>query len=195
MAGFSLVRTLLAFIFISTFSTAAWANSVSIGWNANSESDLTGYNVYRSSSSGSGYARINSSLIQTTSYQDYNVTAGQTCYYVVTAMNTRGQESRYSNEVKAVVGCGYTISPTSRQHASTSGTGSISVTTSSGCPWNAKSSASWISITSGSSGQGSGTVTYSVSANTSSSTRMGSITVQDQSFTVSQSGISTTSEC
>jgi hypothetical protein len=188
MAWYSLVRACAAFLLILLFPAAVWADSVSIGWNDNSETDLAGYNIYRSSTPGSGYSRLNSSLIKTTSYQDYSVTAGMTCYYVVTAINSTGLESGYSNEVEAVVGCGYTISPTSREHSSEASTGSISVTASTGCAWAAKSSASWITVTSGSSGTGSGTVNYSLTSNSSSSVRMGSITVQDKSFTISQSG-------
>ncbi|RLI01226.1 hypothetical protein DRO38_05415, partial [Candidatus Bathyarchaeota archaeon] len=47
----------------------------------------------------------------------------------------------------------------------------------------------WIHITSGSSGTGSGTVNYSVDENTGSA-RTGTITIADQTFTVTQSGIS-----
>jgi hypothetical protein len=189
-----LVRSFLVYFLITLVPAVAWANSVTIGWNANSETDFAGYNVYGSTTSGSGYTRLNSSLIKTTSYQDFSVTTGMTVYYVVTAVNTSNQESRYSNEVVAVVGCGYTISPTSREHSSDAGSGSISVSTSSACSWTAKSSASWITITSGGSGGGSGTVYYSLTANTSSSTRMGSITIQDKSFTISQSGTSSSSD-
>jgi hypothetical protein len=47
---------------------------------------------------------------------------------------------------------------------------------------------SWITITSGSSGTGSGTVTYSVVANTTGSTRTGTMTIGGQTFTVTQHG-------
>ncbi len=63
-------------------------------------------------------------------------------------------------------GCIYTISPTSASYASSGGTGNVSVTTGSNCPWTATSNASWIHITSGGSGTGNGAVEYSVDANT-----------------------------
>ena len=65
------------------------------------------------------------------------------------------------------------------------------MTTQSGCPWTATSNASWITITSGSSG--SGPVSYSVLTNTSTSQRTGTMTIAGQAFTVTQSGTVTTS--
>ena len=59
--------------------------------------------------------------------------------------------------------CAYTVSPTSGSFSSSGGTGTVSVASSAGCSWNAVSNSSWITITSGSSGTGSGTVYYSVS--------------------------------
>jgi hypothetical protein len=88
--------------------------------------------------------------------------------------------------------CTYTISPTSQSFDSSGGTGNVSVTaSSSNCSWNAISNDSWITITSGSSGTGNGTVSYSVSANSSTSLRTGTMTIAGQTFTVTQEGIST----
>ena len=53
---------------------------------------------------------------------------------------------------EAGVSCSYAISPTSKSFDSNGGTGAIAVTAPSGCSWNASSTASWISILSGSSG-------------------------------------------
>lgn len=64
--------------------------------------NLAGYTIYRSSSSGSGYVRVNPILVTTTSYRDAGLPAG-TYYYVVTAMNTDGQEGPFSTEVSASV--------------------------------------------------------------------------------------------
>jgi hypothetical protein len=62
---------------------------------------------------------------------------------------------------------------------------------SSGCGWTATSNDSWIRITSGASGSGSGTVNYSVVSNTGTA-RTGTITVAGRTFTVNQSAGSTT---
>ena len=58
--------------------------------------------------------------------------------------------------------------------------------------WTASSNSAWLTITSGASTTGSGTVTYSVAANTSANSRTGTLTVGGQSFTVTQSGITPT---
>jgi hypothetical protein len=55
----------------------------------------------------------------------------------------------------------------------------------SGCGWTATSNVTWISITSGSSGVGDGTVNYSVAAN-GGVRRSGTITIAGQVFTVKQ---------
>jgi hypothetical protein len=84
--------------------------------------------------------------------------------------------------------CTYSISPTSHTFTSTGGTGSIEVTSITGCPWTATTADAWITITSGMSGAGSGTVGYSVAAYTGEGTRTGTITVAGQTFTVQQTG-------
>ena len=53
------------------------------------------------------------------------------------------------------------------------------------CTWTAVSNASWITVTGGSSGNGNGTVSYSVAANTGSQ-RSGTITIGGKTFTVYQ---------
>jgi hypothetical protein len=64
----------------------------------------------------------------------------------------------------------------------------VTVTTSAGCNWTAASNNSFITITSGASGSGGGTVNYSVAANTGSLSRNGSMTIAGLNFSVSQAG-------
>ncbi len=88
--------------------------------------------------------------------------------------------------------CTYSIgSPPARTFESSGGTGSVSVTTAGGCPWTAKvhnDSVSWITITSGTSGSGNGTVGYSVATNASTSQRTGTMTIAGLTFTVTEAG-------
>jgi hypothetical protein len=86
------------------------------------------------------------------------------------------------------VTCTYSIFPTSQSFSSAGGSGSVNVTAPSGCPWTATSNASWITITSGSSGNGNGTVNYSVASNPSTTPRIGTMTIAGQTFTVTQDG-------
>jgi len=83
-------------------------------------------------------------------------------------------------------GCVYAISPASQTVDSAGGNGGhVTVTTTSGCTWTAVSDVQWITLTSGSSGKGNGTVDFTVAANTGGA-RMGTLTIAGQTFTVSQ---------
>lgn len=77
-------------------------HSVKLTWKA-SASKVSGYNVYRGTKSGGPYSLITSALDSGTSYNDTSVQAGVTYYYVVTAVNGKGQESVDSNQAKAAV--------------------------------------------------------------------------------------------
>ncbi len=74
---------------------------VDLSWNGTST--VVGYNVYRGSQSGGPYTKINSALDANTTYTDSSVQAGQTYYYVTTAVDSSGAESSYSNQIQASV--------------------------------------------------------------------------------------------
>ncbi len=81
----------------------------------------------------------------------------------------------------------YTLSPTLAAVPQSGGTGVFAVTVSpSTTAWTAASTVSWITVTSGATGTGSRTVSWSVAANTSGASRTGSITVGNTSFTITQ---------
>ena len=82
--------------------TAPSRHRVSLSWTS-STSGAVGYNVYRGIASGGPYARINPVLEASTSYTDSSVQAGQTYYYVTTSVAGNGAESKYSNQVRAVI--------------------------------------------------------------------------------------------
>jgi hypothetical protein len=61
------------------------------------------------------------------------------------------------------------------------------VTAATGCTWTAVSNAtSWITVTSGASGDGNGTVNYSVAPNPDNASRSGSLTIAGKPLTVNQ---------
>src|SRR5204862_3928575 len=64
-------------------------------------------------------------------------------------------------------GCSFGVSPTSASPAAAGGAASVSVTAGAGCTWTAVSTAAWITVTSGASGTGNGTVNYTAAHNTS----------------------------
>ncbi len=80
--------------------TAEPANSIDLSWSA--VGGAVGYNVYRSTTSGSGYVKINGATPVTgTAYVDQNTVPGSTYYYVVTSIDSEGHESTYSAEASA----------------------------------------------------------------------------------------------
>src|SRR5262249_51261142 len=88
--------------------------------------------------------------------------------------------------------CNYVLSATSLNASTTGDNLSVGVTTDSACSWTAASNASFITVTSGASGSGNGTVALSVAANSSGGTRSGTVTIAGQTVTVTQgaSGLS-----
>jgi hypothetical protein len=87
---------------LSGTGIAPLQHSVSLSWT-DAGSGIVGYYVYRASVSGGPYTRITSALNQTVAYNDNVVQAGQTYYYVTTAVDGSGTESAYSNEAQAVI--------------------------------------------------------------------------------------------
>jgi pectate lyase len=73
-----------------------------LDWSDNSEGDLAGYNIYRSTTFGSGYVKLNTSLLSDSNYVDNAVTNNTIYYYVVTAVDTSPLESIYSSQVSAI---------------------------------------------------------------------------------------------
>ncbi len=86
----------------------------------------------------------------------------------------------------AVATCSYAIAPASQSFSAAGGTGSVTVTTASGCAWTASSNVAWLTITAGASGSGNGAVNYSAAANTSTNARTGTLTIAGQTFNVTQ---------
>ncbi|HKE84419.1 MAG TPA: BACON domain-containing carbohydrate-binding protein [Vicinamibacterales bacterium] len=81
--------------------------------------------------------------------------------------------------------CTYSIAPSSQNVSADATTGTVTVTAGTGCAWSATSSAPWITVTSGATGTGNGSVGFSVAANTGSE-RNGTATIATQTFTVTQ---------
>jgi hypothetical protein len=83
-------------------AATAGDSTVSLDWDDNSEPDFDGYNVYRSETFGSGYTKLNGSLLTNSSYTDNNVINETVYFYAITAVDTSANESVYSNKVSAI---------------------------------------------------------------------------------------------
>jgi len=91
-----------AAITLTGTGVAATTHTVSLTWNETGSS-ISGYNVYRSTTSGSGYVKINGTLVPSMNYTDAGVQNNTTYYYVTTAVDGSGNESAFSNEASAAV--------------------------------------------------------------------------------------------
>ncbi len=83
-------------------ATPAQTHTVALSWVASTTTTVTGYNVYRSTTNGSGYVKI-ASLGLVLAYTDSSVANGTTYFYVTTAVDSTGAESGFSNQATAVI--------------------------------------------------------------------------------------------
>ncbi len=181
---------LAASILLFLPASNAYPAQVNLAWDATTDPNIAGYKIHYGTSSGSYQTIIDVGNITTCTIS--NLLDGTTYYFAATDYNTSGTGSGYSNEVvyNPPPACTYSISPATQSFNSLGGTGTVSVTTQTGCTWTDNSNASWLIITSNSTGTGSGTVNYSVSANSGTSSQSGTMTIAGMTFTVNQSGSS-----
>jgi hypothetical protein len=170
---------------VSVGSSASSGNTVGVtagsgcAWTATSNTAWIGIT---GGISGSGNGTVTYSVqanTATASRQGTLTVAGQT--FTVTQAGASGGTS-----------CSFTLSPTQADYGAAATTGAVNVTAGAGCNWTAVSNVTWISITSGASGSGNGSMNYSVQANSATASRQGTLTIADQTFTVTQQGFSGT---
>jgi BACON domain-containing protein/all-beta uncharacterized protein len=153
----------------SSFSVAAADGCV---WNVRSNADWI---AISSAASGTGTASVAYSVA---------VNQGPSRTGTITAAGR-------TFTVEQVSGCTYTISPARAELGVVGQTVTVSVATAQLCTWTAKSNASWIGVSSGASGRGSGNVQLAVASNTTSA-RSGTATIAGQTFTIAQAGCTAT---
>jgi all-beta uncharacterized protein/BACON domain-containing protein len=147
---------------VTTTSGCSWTTTTNVSWI-----------TITSGASGSGNGTV-----------DISVAANTTTSVRTGTLTIAGHQVTVT---EAGASCSYSVSPTSVTIGAVGGTGTpIGVTASSGCAWTAASNVNWITLVAGQTGTGSGTVTYTVLANTGAA-RNGTLTVAGQSVTVSQS--------
>jgi fibronectin type 3 domain-containing protein/glucose/arabinose dehydrogenase len=84
-------------------AATAQSNGISLAWTAVANAPLlSGYNVYRSTSSTGTYSKLNTDPVTATSFVDSSAAAGVTYFYRVTAIDSWQGESGNSNVVSAV---------------------------------------------------------------------------------------------
>ncbi len=85
-------------IMLSGSGTQSVPQFVTLSWTA-STSSVVGYYVYRATQTGGPYTMLNSTPIIEAEYTDFTAVAGQTYFFVVSAVNSSNVQSTYSNEV------------------------------------------------------------------------------------------------
>ncbi len=80
----------------ATAVSGTTAAHVDLSWAISSESDLQGYNVYRSESESGAGTRLNAIALLTPVFRDDSVEAGKKYFYHVTAIDRAGNESAAS---------------------------------------------------------------------------------------------------
>lgn len=146
----------------------------------------TGNQAGAPASSSYAWTISNGTITSATNIQNITYTAGGsgTVTLNLTVMNASSCSASNSTIV--------TIKPialdrTSQSFTGNGGTGTVNVTPSDpACGWTATTGATFIHITSGSSGTGNGAVQYSVDANPGPTIRSNTITISGQTFTVFQ---------
>ncbi|MGB6482242.1 MAG: hypothetical protein WBE86_02010 [Candidatus Acidiferrales bacterium] len=83
----------------ATPSNGSAAPHVDLSWAIHSESDLLGYNVYRSDTESSPGTRVNAVPLVTPVFRDDSVVPGAQYFYRVTAVDRAGNESALSAPV------------------------------------------------------------------------------------------------
>jgi hypothetical protein len=114
-------------------SAQCTSQGIILSWSAAADCNgnpVSGYILYRATTSGGPYTKLSDSLITGTSYTDTTAEEGTTCYYVVTAVDSDGDESVTSAEVSIAAGStDASTSPDTQDGAeASSGTGGSGVT-------------------------------------------------------------------
>ena len=87
---------LLAFLGLFVCVTNTYASQVTLEWNTNSEPNISGYNVYYGNSTRDYDVILD--VGNWTNVKIADLEDDETYYFAVTAYNTDGNESDYSNE-------------------------------------------------------------------------------------------------
>jgi hypothetical protein len=158
---------------VSTAASGGGGNSIAVTtaaactWNASSD---VSWVTITSGTSGTGNGNVQFSVAANTAGARHGTLhiAGQTV------------------TVSQAAGCTYSLANSNQSIAAAGGAAApVGVNAASGCAWTASSNAAWISITAGTSGSGSGSVAFTVAANTGPA-RSGTLTIAGETYTVSQ---------
>jgi hypothetical protein len=174
---------------IQGFTVSKAAQTITFGPLANTNLGVAPFSITASTTSGltitftsttTGVCTVSGSTVTIVATGSCSITAsqsGNTNYNAATPV---------SQSFTVFPPCTLTLTSSSFSAIAPGGSSSVDVTASAGtCSWTAASNNSWLTITSGASGTGSGTVNYSFATNTAAA-RSGTLTIAGHTFTVNQ---------
>ena len=175
-------------------ATGITASGATITWTTNEASDSLV--AYGNSASYGDSSALDTALVTSHSQTLSGLASGTLYHFRVESKDAAGNralsgDGTFTTLAAPPPSCAFSISGTTESFDSSGGAGSVDVTAPAGCNWTATSNDSWITIASGASGSGNGTVKYSVAASTARAPRAGTLTVAGQSLTVTQGAMYT----
>ena len=163
----------------ATFTVAGGSDSVSVIAN--------GTSCIWTATSNDAFILINSgSIVSGGGTVSYSVAANTNASEQMGTITIAGQT--YSVFEEGAPFCTYALTSAGATFGASGGSCNVGVAAASGCPWTASTTNGWVTVTSGSSGSGPGTVNYVVATNTGTTSRSGTMTIAGQTFTVNQMG-------
>jgi hypothetical protein len=87
--------------FVGSGTSQSRGHAVTLAWRATSAG--AGYNIYRGVAPKGPYAKINTTPQPVPTFTDASVQAGQTYFYMTTAVDKKGRESKFSNQVQVTL--------------------------------------------------------------------------------------------
>ncbi len=168
----------------------AFARSVTVAWDANTESDLAGYVVHYGTAPGTYTASVD--VGNRTDFA-LNLDELTTYYVAVDAYNATGEHSPLSSEV--VVGpdysvCDFSLNTTNTSVGAPASSLTVGLTTQSVCPWSASSFSNWITVSGRTATRGAGTVSLTIAANSTGTSRVGTVVIGGRALLVTQGSAS-----
>ena len=89
------------------FGAEGEESSVTLSWETTTDcdgNDVVGYNLYRGTTSGGPYTKVNTELITETTYTDTGIENGTSYYYVVKSVDEDGDEGVPTTELGVTPG-------------------------------------------------------------------------------------------
>lgn len=155
-----------ATVAVTTGAGCTWTASAAVSWI-----------VVTAGGTGSGPGTVS-----------YTVAANPSADLRSSSVAIAGQSHAVTQSGREATACTYVLSPNQAQFSKDAATAAFSVAAPTGCAWQAVSTAAWLTVAAGSTGTGSGSVSYSVARNLDALGRTGTIQVAGQTFTVTQQG-------